>query len=64
MRGAEDQAALAAGKALKEKKPKRRSEELALTERRVFLAVAVALTAVSVTGPFFGIHGPFPVTSG
>jgi hypothetical protein len=46
------------------KELKRKSKELALTERRVFLSLAVVLTAASVAGPFFGVHGPFPVTSG
>lgn len=37
---------------------KRKSEELALTERKVFLALAVLLALASVVSPFLGAHGP------
>ncbi len=52
-------------KPLKTKKElKRQSEELALTERRVFLVLAVVLALASVISPFLGVHGPFPTTTG
>jgi hypothetical protein len=42
----------------------RESEELALTERRVFLVLSVALALASVLSPVFGVHGAFPMTTG
>ena len=46
------------------KELKRKSEELALTERWVFLVLAVVLALASVVSPFLGAHGPFPATTG
>lgn len=46
------------------KELKRESLELALTERRVFLALAVVLTLTSVVSALFGAHGPLPTTTG
>jgi hypothetical protein len=46
------------------KELKRKSEEFALTERWVFLVLAVVLALTSIVSPFLGVHGPFPATSG
>jgi hypothetical protein len=46
------------------KELKRKSEELALTERWVFLVLSVVLALTSVVSPFIGVHGPFPTTTG
>jgi hypothetical protein len=46
------------------KELKRKSEELALTERWVFLVLAVVLAVASIVSPFLGMHGPFPAGSG
>jgi hypothetical protein len=43
---------------------KRRSEELALTERRVFLSLAVLLALASAIDPILGLHGASSTTTG
>lgn len=46
------------------KELKRKSEELALIERWVFMCLAVVLVLASVIGPFLDAHSPFPATTG
>jgi hypothetical protein len=43
---------------------KRKSEELALTERRVFLSLAVVFALTTVVSPFIGVHGRFEAATG
>jgi hypothetical protein len=43
---------------------KRESLELALTERRWFLFLAVVLTLATAVGPFVGAHWPVPTGTG
>lgn len=54
-----------AGRQHKSKKElKRESRELALTERRVLLCLAVVLAIAALVSQIFGLHGSFPATTG
>jgi hypothetical protein len=53
-----------AGQPYKSKKLRRRSEELALIERLVFLVLAVVLALTSVISQVFGAHGLPPTSTG
>jgi hypothetical protein len=43
---------------------KRKSMELALTERRWFLFLSVVLSLTAAVSPFMGAHWPLPAGSG
>jgi len=53
-----------AGQPYKSKKLRRRSEQLALIERLVFLVLAVVLALTSVISQVFGAHGLPPTSTG
>lgn len=53
-----------AGQTYKSKKLRRKSEELALVERRCLLVLTLALGFVTLASPFFGAHGVFPAGTG
>jgi hypothetical protein len=48
----------------KSKKLRRKSEELALTERRCFLFLAMALGLVTLASPVLGLHSLLPAGTG
>jgi uncharacterized membrane protein (DUF485 family) len=52
------------GQRYKSKELRRKSEELALIERLVFLVLAVVLALTSVVSQLLGAHGLPPTTTG
>lgn len=46
------------------KELRRKSRELELTERRVYLSLSVVLTLATVVSPFLGAHWAVPAGSG